>query len=212
MPTERRRRLSGYWLIVPVLLALVLARDWVERPETFVVEETVDMRATEADYYLEDFVTRRFDPTGALEYVVRGATLAHYPDDDRSEVEAPRVELHRPEALWRARAERGRLDTEPDVFTLKGEVVLERLARGAPPRSPLPVALTVRTADLSLALESDELATDAPFEILAEGWRLEGVGLRSSIDAGKLVMLSEVRGRFDPPRPADAAERLPEER
>lgn len=219
-----RRRLSRYWLLVPVLLAVVLARDWIERPDAFVAEETVDMRATEADYYLENFTTRHFGENGALEYVVRGATLAHYPDDDRSEVDAPRVELHRPEALWRGRAARGRLDTGPDVLTLLGDVVLERLARTADAApearaSPAdgssaraPERLTIRTADLALALESDEITTEAPFEIVAEGWRVEGVGLRSAIDEGKLVLLSEVRGRFDPAPAPETAEQAPENR
>ena len=271
------RSFSRYWLLVPLILAAILARDWSERPDTFELEETVDMRATEADYYLEDFVTRRFDANGALEYRVSGETLSHYPDDDRSEVEAPRVELHRGGALWRMRAERGRLDTEPDVLTLLGKVVLERESAPAaagngapapdvaetveapssaggegdaaaasaasavlppdapadavaapvraaprgdaatraqdvpspassepasPPRTdrPDPFAggpFTLRTADLSLGLDTDELATDAAFEIVAEHWRLAGTGLRSNIDAGKLVLLSDVSGTYD---------------
>ena len=259
-----RLLLSRYWLLVPLILVAIVVRNWTERAETFEIEETVDMRRSEADYYLEDFTTRRFDENGALEYLVSGRTLSHFPDDDRSEVEAPRVELRREGAIWRVSAERGRLDTDPDVFTLIGDVQLERTvgdgvrtgarapgesAGGAPSVDPpsadadadadelaeageatgdvagsvAPSAgtapgeasppgradavdavdalagrsLTIRTSDLSIGLDSDEVSTDEAFEIVADTWRLDGVGLRSSIDAGKLVLLSDVNGTYD---------------
>ena len=193
-------RWSRYALAVPLIALAIVARDWAEKPDTFELEETVDMRASEADYYLEDFTTRRFDAGGALEYVVSGRTLSHFPDDDRSEVDAPRVELHRADGRWRVSAERGRLDTDPDVFTLLGAVRLER--EGTPPdeagaEAEAGAALTIRTSDLSLGLDSNELATDAAFEIVSPGWRLAGVGLRSRIDEGKLVLLSDVTGTYD---------------
>ena len=220
-----RLLLSRYWLLVPLILVAIVARNFVERPETFVVEETVDMRRSEADYYLEDFTTRRFDANGALEYVVAGDSLSHFPDDDVSEVIAPRVELRRPGAVWRVNAERGRLETDPDVFTLLGDVRLEREVLDAPldapanpgasgddvspngppegaPGGPLdaPVIdgpLTITTRDLALGLDDDTVSTDAPFEIVANGWRLAGTGLRSTIDAGKLELLSNVNGTYD---------------
>lgn len=212
------RRFSRYWLLVPLILVAIVARDWAERPQTFDTEETVDMRGTLADYYLEDFTTRRFDQAGALEYVVSGKTLSHYPDDNRSEVDAPRVELRRDGAIWNVRALSGRFDTEPDVFTLNGDVELVRTADATSAGASATVLSTtddpsatasnpaeaialgqivIRTADLSLGLDSNEIRTDAPFEIESEAWQLSGVGLRSSIDEGKLVMLSNVNGTYD---------------
>ena len=193
-----RLLLSRYWLLVPLILVAIVARNFVERPETFVVEETVDMRRSEADYYLEDFTTRRFDANGALEYVVAGDSLSHFPDDDVSEVVAPRVELRRPGAVWRVNAERGRLETDPDVFTLLGDVRLEREVLDAPLDAPIVDGpLTITTRDLALGLDDDTVSTDAPFEIVANGWRLAGTGLRSTIDAGKLELLSNVNGTYD---------------
>ena len=224
------RRGSRYWLLVPLILIAILARDWVERPAAFEGEETIDMRATEADYYLEGFTTRRFDRDGALEYRISGEALSHFPDDGRSEVSAPRLELRRPGVLWRARADSGRLDIDPDVFTLLGDVRLERTATAggqgvptddetslgqasgrtpgqAPERTPASVralasgSMTIFAKDLSIALDDNEVSTDSAFEVVAGGWRLAGVGLRSSIEEGKLVLLSDVNGTFDAASP-----------
>ena len=57
--------------------------------------------------------------------------------------------------------------------------------------------LTITTRDLALGLDDDTVSTDAPFEIVANGWRLAGTGLRSTIDAGKLELLSNVNGTYD---------------
>ena len=155
-----RLLLSRYWLLVPLILVAIVARNFVERPETFVVEETVDMRRSEADYYLEDFTTRRFDANGALEYVVAGDSLSHFPDDDVSEVVAPRVELRRPGAVWRVNAERGRLETDPDVFTLLGEVRLERVVLDAarPPPRPTVTCRRVQRRPTTTSRRADRRA------------------------------------------------------
>lgn len=212
------RLLSRYWLLVPLILGTLLVRDWVEEPAGLVPEEPLEIQRRRADYYLEDFVTRRYDEAGDLEYLIRGDALSHYPEDDRAEIERPRVELHRPEARWSGRADTGALVREPrDVVTLAGDVLLERVAgpgspeaasdattgtTGAadgsdPPPPRLPERLEIRADDLSVAVDSNELFTDGPVEIVAPGWRLSAVGLRSSLDAGKLDLRSEVSGRYE---------------
>lgn len=188
LPVALSRLLSRYWLLVPLILVAILVRNWVEEPETLSPEEPLAMQTLRADYYLEDFTTRRFDAAGALEYLLRGETLSHFPDDDRAEIRAPSVELHRPDALWDARADMGTLVRVPrDVVTLAGDVVVDRT----------PDPLTVRADDLAVSLDSNEVSTDGRVELSGPGYRLDAVGLRSSIDAGKLELLSEVTGRYE---------------
>ena len=206
------RLLSRYWLLVPLILGALLVRDWVEEPAGLAPEEPLEMQRLRADYYLEDFVTRRFDESGALEYLLRGEVLSHYPEDDRAEVTAPRVELHEAEARWYGRADTGTLVRAPrDVVTLAGDVRLERVARAASDVAapsvpdapadaslpPLPERLRIRADDLSIAIDSDELSTDGPVELVAPGWRLSAVGLRSSLREGKLDLASEVSGTYE---------------
>ena len=207
------RLLARYWLLVPLILGALLVRDWVEEPETLAPVEPLEIQRRRADYYLEDFVTRRFDASGALEYLVAGDTLSHYPEDDRAEIERPRLELRRDGASWRARAETGALVRAPDVVTLAGDVLLERDADASPvpgadvpANEPadgpvdgpaLPDRLEIRADDLSVRIDSNEIFTDGPVEIVAPGWRLGSVGLRSAIDAGKLELRSAVTGRYE---------------
>ena len=185
------RLISRYWLIVPLLLLAIVIRDWVETtPETIEVEDTIDMSATKSDYYLEEFSTRKFDGSGNIEYEVTGQTLAHYPIDDRSEITQPSVVLHRDAVQWTIDSKIGQLLKNPSVFTLQGDVVLKR-------ESTSNEVLTIRTEEISILTDENEVKTDKPIEIVAETWQLSAIGLQSSLNEGKLNLLSSVTGRFE---------------
>lgn len=186
------RLLSRYWLLLPLLILVVVVVDRVEEPEAFVIEETINMRETRSDYYMAEFRSRKYDSNGQIEYTVEGETLAHYPQSDRSEITAPRVELHREGAQWQIESNSGQFDTNPDLFTLQGNVIVKRQAASSDP-------LTIRTSSLTVATESNEVSTEARIEISAPTWQLQATGLKSAIDQGKLTLLSDVIGRYEVP-------------
>lgn len=189
------RWLYLYWPVIPMLLCAVFAQNWVEdEPNAVLVEETIDMQQTQSDYYLEDFTTRKFDVNGNLEYRVSGENLLHFPDDDRSEITAPTVILLRDDIRWDIHSLRGELRRAPDTFTLNGEVKLERAIQGEN-------VLSIRTERLSVRTDTNEVSTDSPIEVVGDGWRMHSVGMESSIDEGKLIFLSKVKGHYDAPIP-----------
>lgn len=184
------RWLSRYWLLIPLILLTVVARNWIETPAAVQVEETIDMRASEADYYLEGFTTKKFNNAGQIEYIVRGDALSHYPTSDSSEIFAPEVELHRPEVTWQIHSTRGKFEHESQMFTLEGDVTLQRRSSSGDP-------MLIRTDNLSVLIAANEVRTEQPIEIIADTWQLSAVGLQSAIDEGKLTLLSNVTGHFD---------------
>jgi len=186
------RLVSRYWLLVPLLLLAVVIRDWVEKaPEEVIeIEETIDMRATQSDYYLEQFNTRKFDSQGNIEYQVTGQSLAHYPIDDRSEINKPSVVLHRESVQWKIDSALGELQKDPAIFTLHGDVVVKRESDNGDP-------VTMRTDQISILTDDNEVRTDKPIEIVAKTWQLRSIGLQSSLNEGKLNLLSGVTGRYE---------------
>jgi len=185
------RKALRYWPIVPLLLLAVWAHNWVEdSPDPFVFEETINMRETQSDYYLEEFTTRKFDTTGALQYRVSGKSLIHFPEDDRSEITAPNVILLREGIRWNITSASGQMLRDPDTFTLFGNVQIERDAESQD-------RMSIRTESLSVHPDNNEVSTDQPIEVVANGWRMSSIGLQSKIDDGKLIFLSEVTGHYD---------------
>ena len=120
--------------------------------------------------------------------------MAHYPDNDRSEIIAPRIELNRPGATWNISSAKGRFDTNPDLFTLQGEVHMQRRTSDTDP-------ITITTEQLTVATESNLVSTDAAIEIVSKHWALTATGMSSAIDDGTLSLLSSVSARYDVPKP-----------
>lgn len=185
------RLISRYWLIVPLLLLAIVARDWAETDTRNVeIEETIDMSATKSDYYLEQFNTKKYDTNGNIEYIVTGKTLAHYPTDDRSEITEPSLVMHRGNIQWHIDSETGELVKDPAVFTLQGNVVVSRESSAGTP-------VVIRTEAISIHTDVNEVRTDKPIEIVSETWQLRSIGLQSSLDEGKLNLLSSVTGHYE---------------
>jgi len=190
--TGLSRVLSRYWLLIPLLIIAIVVRDWIEDPITVADEATIEMKDTRSDYYLEEFVTRKFAANGSLEYELHGQSLAHYPEDDHSEIIKPIMTMHRPAASWHLVSSEGRFDTNPDVVTLLGDVTMQRLSQVAD-------SITITTSNLQVETDNNRVTTDQAITIKAENWRLDAVGLQSAIDEGKLTLVSQVTGRYDPP-------------
>ena len=189
-----KRLVTRYWLLLPLLILAVVLLDRVERPDEVETEETIDMRQTQSDYYLSDFQTRRFGEDGKIEYVVAGDTLAHYPDDDRSEITAPKIELRRDGVLWLVDSNTGRYDPAPRLFTLQGKVTIERILTDDDQGS-----ITLHTESLRIATQENIVETNDQVQIVAPTWQLQSTGLRSGIDDGQLSLLSNVIGRYEVP-------------
>jgi lipopolysaccharide export system protein LptC len=186
------RFISRYWLLLPLLVLVVIAVDRIETPPVIETEETIDMRQTRSDYYLAEFKTQKFRTDGTIEYTIQGETLAHYPDNDRSEIIAPRIELNRPGATWDISSLKARFDTNPDLFTMQGEVVMHQRRSNADP-------ITITTDQLMIATESNQVSTDADIEIVSAHWALKATGMTSAIDEGTLSLLSSVSVRYEAP-------------
>lgn len=188
------RLVTRYWLLLPLLILVVVLLDRVEQPDVVQTEETIDMRQTQSDYYLSEFRTRKFGLDGTIEYIVEGDTLAHYPDDDRSEITRPRVTLRRENALWLVESQSGRFDPVPNLFTLQGGVTMQRKLPGTESAT-----ITMTTQTLRIATEANRVETDDVIEVVAPTWRLQAKGLRTAIDDGQLNLLSQVEGRYELP-------------
>jgi len=186
------RRLYRFWIIIPLLILAVVAREWVEEPTVAELEATIDMAQTRTDYYLESFETRKLNADGQPEYTIIGDTLKHYPADDSSEIDQPRLTLHREDSVWTLNSNRGRLTTDPDIFTFEGDVFIQRdsTAPGEP-------GLSIKTRDVVVHTGTNQVETDQPIEVKSDSWTLTSTGLRSHIDSGTLSLLSNVKGHYE---------------
>ena len=92
-----------------MMLALALLTFYLER--TVREDETpASARRHDPDYYVTNFTTTTYNREGAAESMMSAARMLHYPDDDTTDLVAPRVVQSKPnEPRYTVRAERGQL-------------------------------------------------------------------------------------------------------
>jgi lipopolysaccharide export system protein LptC len=167
---------------------------------TFYLERAVrdddshpSLRRHDPDYVVANFTTTTYNKEGAAESVLSAAKMVHYPDDDTTELMAPRVVQSKPqEPRMTVSAERGTLSRSGEEVFLYDNVLLVREALAERPEARVTTSFLHVVRDRSLA------RTDREVLIVEDQRSLEGRGMEYNYDSGQLFLHSNVRGRFDP--------------
>jgi lipopolysaccharide export system protein LptC len=176
-----------------LMLALALLTFYLER--TVRDDESAPaVRRHDPDYYVNNFTTTTYSQDGTVESVMSAARMVHYPDDDTTEVFAPRVLQAKPnEPRLTVRAERAQLSRDGNEIFLFGNVLLVREASAERPEGHI-------TTDFLHVLRDRSLVrSDREVRFVEGGRMLQGRGMEYNNESRELHLRSEVRGRFEAP-------------
>ncbi len=174
-----------------LMLSLALLTFYLERT---VREEEANpaLRRHDPDYVVSNFTSTTYSREGLPLSVLSAATMVHYPDDDSTELVAPRVVQSKPaEPRIAVTAERGALSGDGEEIFLYDNVVLEREGDGAQPAARLTTSFLHLLRDRSLA------RTDREVTIVEDRRSLSGRGMEYNNDTREFRLHAEVRGRFE---------------
>jgi lipopolysaccharide export system protein LptC len=150
-------------------------------------------RRHDPDYLVANFTTTTYNKDGAAESILSAAKMVHYPDDDSTELTAPRVVQSKPrEPRLTVQAERGTLSRSGEEIFLYDNVELVREADGEKPEARMTTSFLHVVRDRSIA------RTDRDVLIVEAERSLEGRGMEYNFDSGLLLLHADVRGRFVP--------------
>jgi lipopolysaccharide export system protein LptC len=166
---------------------------------TFYLERTVReddsppaLRRHDPDYLVTNFTTTTYNRDGAVETVMSAERMVHYPDDDTTELFAPRVMQAKPnQPRFSVRAERGQLSRDGDEIFLYGDVLLVRDAAADRPEARMTTDFLHILRDRSL------VRTDRDVKIVEGSRSLSGRGMEYNNESRELVLRSDVHARFD---------------
>ena len=175
-----------------LMLALAMLTFYLER--TVREDETpAAARRHDPDYYVTNFTTTTYNAEGAAETMMAAERMVHYPDDDTTELFAPRVVQSKPnEPRYTVRAERGQLSRDGDEVFLTGNVVLVREASAHGPEARMTTEFLHILRDRSL------VRTDKAVKIVEGSRSLQGRGMEYNNLSRELVLRSDVVARFGP--------------
>jgi lipopolysaccharide export system protein LptC len=183
--------------LFPLLLMLALAvlTFWLE----LVTREEEELRRAprrhDPDYIVDRLMHTRFDARGVAESTLAAEKMLHYPDDDSTELLAPRlVQTRANQPRVTVSAERATLSRDGDELFLYDNVLVVREAGAGRAETRM------RTSFLQVARAQSVLRTDADVVITESDRVLSGRGMEYHNDSRQFFLRERVRGRYLPGR------------
>ncbi|MCC6533176.1 MAG: LPS export ABC transporter periplasmic protein LptC [Burkholderiales bacterium] len=177
----------------PLLLIAVLAAlsFWLERTVQGPSAPRDGSARHDPDYIVENLVAMRMGPDGVRVHQLEAKRMLHYPDDDTTHLEHPRLLKFDSNALsMRISATSARVSKEGKTVDFIDDVTAVRIASGN--RSEL----TLTTDFLHVLPDEDLALTDRPVTIVDANTQVRAVGLELNNKAKTLKLLSNVRGSY----------------
>jgi len=181
--------------LFPLLLMLALAAltFWLE----LVVREEEGIRRPprrhDPDYIIDRLMHTRFNAQGAVESMLAAKTMLHYPDDDSTDLVAPRlVQTKANQPRVTVTADRATLSQDGEELFLYDNVLVVRESRAGQPETRM------RTSFLQMARAQSVLRTDRDVVITEADRVLSGRGMEYHSDSMQFHLRERVRGRYQP--------------
>lgn len=185
------RNLSATALPLLLLGSLAGLTFWLSQASELPEEINTGRLRHDPDYFIENFSLRKLDPQGVLHYSLIAKRMEHYPDDESTSVDQPRLTQTRPgRPNLVISAETGKLNSDASEVRLYRNVRVERSA------SPKQEAMVATTSEL-LALPDEERArTEQPVHIVQGKSKLDGTGMDLDNAARQFNLHHRVSGQF----------------
>ncbi|MBM3351979.1 MAG: LPS export ABC transporter periplasmic protein LptC [Betaproteobacteria bacterium] len=183
-----------------LVLALALLTFWLEQMVREDAGPHPSLRRHDPDYIVERMSLTRYGAGGGVESKLEAAKMIHYPDDDSTELIAPRIVQTKPnEPRLTVTAERGVLSQDGEEVFLYGDVRLVREGAADRPETRM------HTSFLHLVRARSLARTDREIEISEQDRVLSGRGMEYYNDSRQLHLRERVRGQFEPRKKAQTA-------
>ena len=183
---------STAWFPVVLLTAMAAVSVWLDR-QVQPPERARDGKARhDPDYIVENLSATRIGPDGVARYTLSARRMVHYPDDDTTYLDAPKlVNFGGSGAPVTVTSNNATLSSNGENAYLSGDVRLVRSAYAGNSE------LTVRTSWLHIIPDDNFASTDRPVQISDAHTLVTSVGLEFNNQSRILKLLSKVRGRYE---------------
>ncbi len=187
--------LSGRPLKKITLLALALlalASWWLkEKPRP---TQGLSQEIHEApDYFMNHFSSYKTNSKGELYQRLMADRMAHHKNSDETELETPLLKVYKDHELqWQIKGRQGVIKPGGEDLVLQGDIELYR------PATTKDQSLRLYTEQLEYQSKPGIVSTDLPVTIKSEQGTTQAVGLRAYLNEEKILLLSQVRGVYEP--------------
>lgn len=175
--------------LYPVLALALLAGAsvWLERVTRVDEPSSTLVQPTGPDFIARDTQLTGFGKDGQRRYVLLAERLIHFPADDFTELEQPRLQMSGDGRDTHVTATHARVSPGGERIDLTGDVKVRRPAAGDD------AGLALDSATLTVWPDSHRASTDTAVLLTRGNMRAEGQGMRADNLFGTLELIGEVR-------------------
>ncbi len=185
--------LSGRWKLAFVLVLIAGLSYWVLNELTDDNLEQLSKLAHYPDYYLENFSTLTMEEDGTPKNRLNASYMAHYPDDDTSELNDPELEIFREDqAPIFVKSDKGWVTSNNEVILLSGNVYLHQDDEFGD------LKLEVIAEDARVLVDQEYAETDKPATLITKRQITNSVGMRAYMQEQRMEFLNNVQTIIPP--------------
>lgn len=183
-----------HWLPALPLLALLGATYWLNQqvqPEPAKLDSSM---RHDPDSVVENFSAMKLNEQGTPHFIMSATRMLHYPDDDSTSLEVPRITLlaeDRPKIL--ASAKTGTISSKGDEYFLQGEVEMLREAVAQQDQ------LRLKTEYLHFIPDQDLVKSNLAVTLIEAHTTVNAVGMELNNKTRTIKLLSKIRSEYVPP-------------
>lgn len=180
-------------LALIIAAVALFAHFWATPPERLLEarQQPAD-DAPEADSFMSESITRRFDEHGALTYLLNARRTDFYTDSNRYQLQQPEMEMVADDnSRHRARSRLGTVLSGGEEILLEGDVLIWQ-------EEPATRAYQLRTPSLRLFPERRFAETDQPVTLLSDQGVTDGIGLNAYFNEQRFEILNNVKSVHQP--------------
>jgi lipopolysaccharide export system protein LptC len=182
-----------YWLPLLPLLGLLGATYWLNQQVQPVTAKPDRNKRHDPDAIIENFSATKLNEQGMPSFIIAAKKMLHYPDDDSTTLEVPRITIMSPEhPAIHAIAKRGTISSKGEEIFLHDNVEVLREA------SAQQDELALQTEYLHITPDQNLTDTDQAITIMDAHTTMHAKGMELNSKARTLKLLSEVKSEYVP--------------
>ena len=151
-------------------------------------KEALAKLAHHPDYYMENFNTLKMNKEGTPKNHLSASYMAHYPDDNTTELDYPELKIFRENKLpINVRADKGWVTSSNEVILLTGNVHLYQLNDSGE------MSLELMTKDARILIDKKYAETNKPTTLISKNSTTNSTGMRIYLEEQRMEFLSDVQ-------------------
>lgn len=180
-------------LALIIAAVALFAHFWTTPPERLMeARQQATDDAPEADSFMSESITRRFDEHGTLTYLLTAQRTDFYMDSNRYQLQQPEMEMVADDnSRHHARSQLGTVLSGGEEILLEGDVLIWQ-------QEPAARAYQLRTPSLQLYPDRRFAETDQPVTLLSGQSVTDGVGLNAYLNEQRFEILANVKSVHQP--------------